>query len=74
MSIETSTNSGFVNTELRAYDGERMCFCWLADETGKTSKTTVIMDAGCCRNLAETLIEWARELEAQNHADGDGSE
>lgn len=74
MSIETSTNSGFVNTELRKHDGELMCFFWLADETGRTSATTVIMNAGCCRNVAETLFERARELEAQDQPGRDGSE
>lgn len=62
MSIEQSVHEGYVHTELRYYKGNLHCYFWVADDAGKESKTTIIMDAADCRNVAETLIERADEL------------
>lgn len=72
MSIEHIVDCGSVHTEIRDYDGEPCCFFWLSDDTGRTSETIVIMNAGCCRNVAESLFERARELEAEDCLDSDG--
>ena len=62
MSIEQGMCKGYVRTKVRDYNGNSHCYFWIADDAGKDSTTTVIMDAADCRNVAEILIERADEL------------
>lgn len=64
MSIEQIVHEGYVNTHLRDWGGSLHCYFWMADRHGKRCETTVIMDASDCRNVASTLIDRAKELEA----------
>lgn len=60
MATETALLVGSVHTEIR----NQHCHLWLADEDGRESKTTIIMDAPSCRNVADILRDRAAELEA----------
>lgn len=72
MSIQQGVYDGFVNLGIKHRGRRNFCSIQLADDTGKASKTIALMDAGDCRNLAGTLLDYAVELEEEAAADQPG--
>ena len=61
--IEQACKRGFIRTKIDDYDGKPHLHLWAADEAGRDSQTTLITDAAECRNLADTLRDYANLLD-----------
>ena len=66
MEIEQAFNKGFIRTKIYLHDGEACLHLWTADEAGRDSQTTLIMNSAGCRNLADSLRDYAEELDEYN--------
>ncbi|KKK60868.1 hypothetical protein LCGC14_3020080 [marine sediment metagenome] len=64
--IEQSFETGYIRTKVHVHEGKAFLHFWATDEAGRDCQTTIITNAAGCRGLADTLRDYAEELDQIN--------
>lgn len=66
MEVEQAFNKGSIRTKIYLHDGEACLHLWAVDEAGRDSPVILITDSADCHNLADSLRDYANELDELN--------